>query len=144
MVYVYVVPELTTTEYSVNRQNSATDIFAFAMVIYEVIFPETNVNNFVSSFKYLEALKTDWRPEVPSGFTSEGPTLISQSWCKDPMVRPSANDISKIVQETVDHFDENMSLTMKMFQEEVVGIYLLYSQKREDKIYLFIHFLVYF
>ena len=58
MVYVYVAPELTTTEYSVtSRQNSGTDIFAFAMVIYQVVFPEINVNNFVSPFKYLEALK---------------------------------------------------------------------------------------
>ena len=43
-----------------------------------------------------------------------------KSWCKDAMARPSADDISKIVQEIIDHFDENSSLTMKMSQEEIV------------------------
>ena len=109
MVYtlIYLAPELTASDYIVNaKQNSATDIYAFSIIIYQVIFPEIDINTFISPFKYMEALKNDWQPEIPKRFWEKNLNLLCilnvmiKSWYKHPVDRPSAYDILSVVKHT--------------------------------------------
>ena len=98
----YLAPELITSELNVNaKQNPSTDIFAFSITMYEVLFPQIeNIGTFVSHLQFLQAIRKDWRPEIPDISTNiyslpygEAINVMKECWNKDPSLRPNAKKI---------------------------------------------------
>ena len=47
-----------------GKQTPATDIFAPPITLYQLIFPEKDLGNFITPFQYMEARRSNWRPVV--------------------------------------------------------------------------------
>lgn len=99
---LYLAPELLNKNFSVsNTMNSASDIYALAVTVYQILFPDEEINALSTPLMQMEALKNGWRPQIPSSaFLKKEPIPsmlkhIKESWSENPNDRPSAEYILK-------------------------------------------------
>ena len=104
---LYIAPELITAGLTVNgRQTYQTDIFAFSVVMFQVLFPEIAITSyFVTPVQLIEALKKDWRPVIPWDIVHNKEVVYKEivhvmvkCWSKDPSQRPTASIIYDAVE----------------------------------------------
>lgn len=132
---LYLAPELVNPQLNIrSKPNAMTDIFAFAITMYEILFPDQNVNCFISPFQYLQAIKNDWRPEVPP--TSEILMdslifLLKKAWSKDPLTRPSAEEIYQEAEKVKVHIKKMLSATADFSEvdHQVCNLFLSFLEQ---------------
>lgn len=100
---LYLAPELLSQNFSVsNTQNEASDIYALGMTIYQIMFPEEEIDTFFTPLSHMEAIKSGWRPKIPPFESSEDYPFssilntINDAWSEIPKERPSASQICEV------------------------------------------------
>ena len=105
---LYIASELVKSDFSIQaKQNSATDIFSLAIVIYQVLFPEVSLASFISPVQHLEAIRNMWRPEIPQiqsekvSITIYKPMIeiMVKCWNEIPIKRPTALEVFTAVKQ---------------------------------------------
>ena len=96
----YVAPELLSQNMfvSCNMREPSSDIYSVAILLYECLFPESPIQCGFNPIQHLEALRHNWRPEIPdTDYKSVNllVNLIRRCWDKNPINRPSASGIVK-------------------------------------------------
>lgn len=100
---LYLAPELLNQNFSVsNTQNEASDIYALGMTIYQIMFPEEEIDTFFTPLSHMEAIKSGWRPKIPPFESSKDYPFssilntINDAWSEIPKERPSASQICEV------------------------------------------------
>lgn len=100
----YLAPELMK-EGSLNcDKTSKTDIYSFAVLSFEVIFPVLKFRIHNTATDHIEAVKQGWRPTIPpiaDELVLSLCNLCSQSWDEHPDNRLDAIDISNNVRDLI-------------------------------------------
>ena len=78
-------------------KNEGADIYAFA----EALFPCTDIRTYVSPLQHREAVKRNWRPEIPSEAYIDTLTLplidiVLKFWHEEPCQRLEASKVNVI------------------------------------------------
>ena len=85
-----------------SSKNEKSDIYSFAVMMYEVLFPSADFCIHVSLISHMEAVKQNWRPPIPD--EAHHDTLIQplidvmvNCWHDDPCTRLEASEVNKKV-----------------------------------------------
>ncbi|KAK8880401.1 hypothetical protein M9Y10_003073 [Tritrichomonas musculus] len=106
----YMAPEIHTKK----EYTKATDVYAFAIIVYEIItneIPFSNLKAFEIGYKVANNIRPEFKYEPPDSYKQ----LIESCWSQDPKDRPTFDDIvddlendSGFITETVDENDYQM------------------------------------
>ena len=118
---LYLAPELLSNDLQVTLvQSVKTDIYAFSILMYQVLFPEVDFFCFSSIVQYLKAVIQKWRPLVPSFCDDkELPcdiylmliSMMKQCWDESPLMRPTADQIHPVIIDCILSFEKCLSRT---------------------------------
>ena len=91
---VFLAPELLQFNPTNMNENKtiACDIYSFAIMMYQVLFPTTPLFEEMHPFQFMVAISSNWRPSV-SSFSSafyKKLEIMTNCWSKDPVERPKA------------------------------------------------------
>ena len=97
----YLAPELIKNNLSLNLQNTdASDIYSLSIVMYEVLFPGIELEVFPTIPQQLEAVRDNWRPNIPDGTHDVSINymieLMKKCWNECPLNRPKAQEIFQL------------------------------------------------
>ena len=100
----YLAPELLSDNMLMPcvKRKPSSDIYSVAILLYEIMFPEKPLEFGFNPIQHLEAIRRDWRPELPDLSDTVMMSLVKlirRCWDRVPVNRPSASDI---VNETKD------------------------------------------
>lgn len=91
---LYIAPELLNQDdCSISRQTCSSDIYAFAIITYQIFFPEEDIEVFVTPVLFMKALSNGWRPKFPVSRSENIKEFIKKMWHENPAERPSASVI---------------------------------------------------
>ena len=93
----YLAPELIDNMGSCLTPMKASDIYAFAILAYEVTFccnPWPNV-----SMQLIESVRKGLRPVIPSDASDCMSAIIQECWQPDSLSRPCASEVSRLLEE---------------------------------------------
>ena len=96
----YLAPELISDVGDHLPPNKPSDIYSFGILTYEVYFctePWPNV-----SMQLLNAVKRGHRPVIPANGSKGITSIIKECWQHDSMQRPSASEVSRLIQEQLE------------------------------------------
>lgn len=103
-------PEIHTKK----EYTKATDVYAFAIIVYEIItneIPFSNFKAFEIGYKITNNIRPEFKYDTPESYKK----LIESCWSQDPKDRPTFDDIvddlendSGFIMETVDANDYQM------------------------------------
>ena len=113
---IYIAPE-----YLKNKEfNGKSDVYSFGIIMYQIItntdpFPQVLSGQMTEHEFIFNIIYNDLRPEIPSEINLSFSTLLSKCWSKDPMERPSFQEIYQKL-----YYDFNYHLddvdTIKLFR----------------------------
>ena len=92
---VFLAPELLQFNPTNMNENKtiACDIYSFAIMMYQVLFPTTPLFEEMHPFQFMVAISSNWRPSVSSfssAFDKKLVEIMTNCWSKDPVERPKA------------------------------------------------------
>ena len=94
----YLAPELIQENFDVTAKiTSQTDMFAFSILAYETLFPEVPLPTYPSPWHHMQALKSNWRPQIPNmhKIPPSAIEILESSWDESPGKRISAYAANK-------------------------------------------------
>jgi serine/threonine protein kinase len=91
----YAAPEQIYEEVA---HTTKTDVFAFGLVVYEIVSGDRVFGEFEPSCRILERLRDRRFPAIPASFGNVLQNLIVRCWAADQRARPSFEQILKIFQ----------------------------------------------
>ena len=86
------LPQFNPTNMNENK-TTARDIYSFAIMMYQVLFPTTPLFEETHAFQFMIAISNDWRHTIPSfssAFYKKLVKIMTNCWSKDPVERPQA------------------------------------------------------
>jgi len=96
----YMAPELLSTDALSLRPNKASDIYAFAILAYELVCCKPAWCNV--SMALIDNVRHGLRPAFPSNVDITLSGLIKECWLQDPEARPNAPAILKVLEDLFD------------------------------------------
>ena len=94
----YLAPELMGSNITNCNKNSKTDIFSFAIMMFEIVFPGVEFRLHTTAVQHMEAVKLNWRPPIPSNSVCDSlePMIdvMTKCWNDNPTVRMEAAEIN--------------------------------------------------
>lgn len=92
---VFLAPELLQFNPTNMNENKTTacDIYSFAIMMYQVLFPTTPLFEEMHPFQFMIAISNNWRPSIPSFSSALYKKLVgimTNCWSNDPVERPKA------------------------------------------------------
>ena len=101
----YLAPELITSNFSVSadQKTSASDIYAFSLMGYEVLFPELQLPTYFSPIHQMEAIRKNTRPKIPTYAYSHTTlkdliSIVEKCWDEVPWNRFTAKEIREKIE----------------------------------------------
>ena len=99
----YLAPELLTFNTNMNENKTvACDIYSFAMMMYQVLFPNVPLFDEINPIQFIIAVTNKWRPSIPEVNNSVHKRfvhLMERCWDNDPLNRPKSDSLWKLFQE---------------------------------------------
>jgi serine/threonine protein kinase len=86
---IYMAPEL----YEMTRYSSKVDVYAFALIVYEVIGGREPFGDVTNAAPIAIRVAAGHRPDLHSGIPKPFRRLISDCWAQNPGDRPSFDEI---------------------------------------------------
>ncbi|KAK8843097.1 hypothetical protein M9Y10_025288 [Tritrichomonas musculus] len=103
---IYMSPEILTQ----NKYTPACDVYAFAMIVYEIMSNEIPFKNY-NMFNILTKVPSGDRPNISDSIPKAYQILIESCWEQNPDERPPFNEIVQVLRENkgfiTDLVDEN-------------------------------------
>jgi serine/threonine protein kinase len=97
---VYMAPECFDDSF--GHLTTAVDVWAYAMVVYELITMGHPYDQYGHTEAALDNMINDiligWRPAIPESVPNHYASLISDCWKQDPRARPTFPEIMKRIQ----------------------------------------------
>jgi serine/threonine protein kinase len=97
---MYMAPELFGELQNSEKYTTAVDVFAYAMVLYELVtlrkpweLPDNDKQGTLNTFKIIGYLQKGLRPSIPDHVSPAYRELIEACWVHDPERRPTFRDI---------------------------------------------------
>ncbi|KAK8871844.1 hypothetical protein M9Y10_007587 [Tritrichomonas musculus] len=90
--YAYSAPEIFQNEYS-----NAGDVYAFAIIVYEIMtgdFPYHNVTQFQLTNQVPKGFRPEFKSDIPTCYRN----LIETCWSNNPKERPTFDEIVELLQ----------------------------------------------
>lgn len=85
--------------------STSSDIYSLAMLLYQVMFPNTTVFQEMSPMQFIFAIGNNWRPEIPLEETYNGNyykelvDILKKCWVAEPCLRPTSDVLYKEFQQ---------------------------------------------
>lgn len=101
--YAYSAPEMFRNEYSKKG-----DVFAFAIIVYEIVtneFPYSNLSPYQLAVQVQNGFRPSFKYDIPTCYRN----LITSCWKDNPKERPSFEEIVQILR-TEDEFTQNVDI----------------------------------
>ena len=99
----YLAPELLKFNTNMNENKTvACDIYSFAMMMYQVLFPNVPLFEEINPIQFIIAVTNKWRPSIPEVNNSVYKRfvhLMERCWDNDPLKRPKSDSLWKFFQE---------------------------------------------
>lgn len=100
----YIAPEI----YEEDSYTKAGDVYAFAMIIYEIMTLKIPFEN-IEWYRLMFMVPQGKRPELPSQLDKTYKNLIERCWSQNPKDRPSFAEITKELKEDPHYITKNVN-----------------------------------
>lgn len=127
----YISPEI----WRKNEYTKASDVYAFAMIVYEIITNEVPLKKFklLETICYHVTIK-HYRPQFNVPVPRCYKELIEKCWAEDPDERPSFDDIIDTLKSNPEFILEDVDLDEFIIYSEFVGEnYIVFKEKEAEK-----------
>ena len=115
---IYVSPEI----WDCNDHSCASDVYAFAFIVYEIITLEKPLKNFKNLYQIRsEVLYKHYRPKFDVPIASCYKKLIELCWLQNDFVRPTFNDIVNELKTNPDFITKNIDFDEFVLYTELIG-----------------------
>lgn len=101
----YLAPEVIKEELF----SKSSDVYAFAMIVYEIVTDEKPFSNMGNIYKILKEIASNGRPKFNKQIPDCYRMLIESCWSSEPEKRPSFSDIVKNLEKNPDFITENVN-----------------------------------
>ena len=120
----YLAPELMKVSASNSSKNDKSDIYAFAILVFEIVFPCTDFRTHVSPLQHMEAVKRHWRPHIPSKAYNDplmAPIIdiFVKCWHEEPHHRLEASEINMIANDLLFCVSNFICIRLKSMEHTV-------------------------
>ena len=81
-----------------KNKTVACDIYSFAMMMYQVLFPNVPLFEEINPMQFIIAVTNKWRPSIPRVNNSVYKRLVHLMeicWDNDPLKRPKSDSLRK-------------------------------------------------
>lgn len=98
----YIPPELMLDTATNSCKNNKTDIFSFAVMLFETVFPAVDFRVHSTQLQHMNAVKKSWRPSFPDIEDKKYQPIvdiIENCWQNDPLLRLEAGDVKASAKE---------------------------------------------
>lgn len=107
---IYMAPEI----YLDDPYTFKVDVYAFSLIMYELITEISPFKEYKSSYKLFKNTKNGVRPELPETLDEKVTEFIKKCWSNDPSVRPPFSEIVEFIQQ------ENFCKLFEIDQDELL------------------------
>jgi serine/threonine protein kinase len=102
---LYMAPEITLSR---GTPTMKVDVFAFGLILYEILFGETVFPNNVTERGLMEMHLSGLRPKCPGKIDAQIRQIIESCWAMNPEDRPSFEDLFEVSELTDFSFYEDV------------------------------------
>lgn len=125
---IYMAPEL----YSDDPYSYQVDIYAFSLIMYELITGIRPFSEYKSSYKLMKDVKNGVRPKLPKDLDENISSFIKRCWANDPSERPAFSEIVEFIQQ--DNFrkifdidQDELTNYLKNFDDDLKNPFLFHN-----------------
>ena len=98
------IPFMAPEMFSENHYNSKVDVYAYAMLVYEMMTETIAFNEFRNMTMIASKVVQGYRPPFTSFFDNAYIELIQACWAQDPASRPSFDQIVESIDNNIQSF----------------------------------------